>query len=49
LPLIKEKGKQKMNPGLIKLIIQAVEAVCVLVVTAVTIRDSVKKNKEQKK
>ena len=38
-----------MNPALIRLIILAVEAVCVLVVTAVTIKDSVKKNKDDKK
>ena len=38
-----------MNPTLLRLIIQAVEAVCVLVVTVVTIHDLVKKNKDQKK
>lgn len=38
-----------MNPGVIKLILLAVEAVCVLVVTAVTVSDSVKKNKDNKK
>ncbi len=49
LPTSNERRTRPMNPGVIKLILLAVEAVCVLVVTAVTVSDSVKKNKENKK
>ena len=37
-----------MNPALIRLIIMAVEAVCVLVVTAVTVKDAIKKKNDKK-
>ncbi len=38
-----------MNPRVLKLIMQLVEALCILLVAAVTISDSVKKDREQKK
>jgi hypothetical protein len=49
LPTSNKERSSPMNPGVIKLILLAVEAVCVLVVTAVTVSDSVKKNKDNKK
>ncbi|HCE42363.1 MAG TPA: hypothetical protein DET40_02300 [Lentisphaeria bacterium] len=49
LPISSKERSNPMNPGVIKLILLAVEAVCVLVVTAVTVSDSVKKNKDNKK